>query len=237
MHIQNEFNTVVFDVIGTVVDEHGSVLAEVREVLARNGFADDSLAAGLSAEWTTRLDRAFADLRSGRARWEPSDVLQRRSLDAAMDTFPALRIDRSDLDQLARVGHRLRPWPDSARALRDLQASFTVVALSNGDFSQLADMSAAGGLSWHCVLSGSMVKSVKPNPEVYQLAISALELDPRRSLFIACHPWDLRAAASHGFRTAFVQRPGEAQPADDDRFDLTATDLADLVTQLIPPSD
>ena len=228
-----KFDTVVFDVIGTVVDEHGSVLAATREVLARNGLQDDSLSAELSAEWSARLSRAIGDLGAGRAEWESNDVLQRRALDAAIDAFPALRIAQSDREQLARVGHRLRPWPDSAQALRDLQAEFTVVALSNGDFAQLADMSAAGGLSWHCVLSGSMVQSVKPNPKVYQLAINQLQLDPRRSVLVACHPWDLRAAALHGYRTAFVQRPNEAQPADTDRFDLTATDLADLVRQLI----
>jgi 2-haloacid dehalogenase len=161
-------------------------------------------------------------------------VLRRRTLDAAIDTTPTLQIAASDRENLARVGHRLRPWPDSAPALADLRRSFTIVALSNGDLAQLAAFSAAGGLAWHCVLSGAMVKSAKPNPAVYRLAIDQLLLDPRRTLFVACHPWDLRAAALQGFRTAYVQRPGEAQPSESDRFDLSATDLADLVRQLAP---
>jgi 2-haloacid dehalogenase len=78
-----------------------------------------------------------------------------------------------------------------------------------------------------------MVKSAKPNPVVYQLAIDTLQLDPGRTLFVACHPWDLRAAALQGFRTAYVHRPGEARPAESDGFDLSATDLADLMEQLI----
>jgi len=229
-----QFGTVIFDVIGTVVDEHGSVLAETRDVLARNGFPGEAMGTALSDEWTAQLDRAVADLAAGRAEWESNDDLRRRTLDRAIDAFPDLRIQHGDRDQLARVGHRLRSWPDSAQALRDLQDSFTVVALSNGDLAQLANLSAAGGLSWHCVLTGSMVHSVKPNPEVYQLAIRQLQLDPTRSLLIACHPWDLKAAAQHGFRTAFVQRPNEVQLADGDQFDLLATSLADLVTQLIP---
>jgi len=225
------FNTIVFDIIGTVVDEHGSVLAETTEVLARNGFPDRS--ARLCAEWTARLDRAVGDVAAGRSDWEPNDVLRRRTLAAAVDSIPELDLDRADREDLAGVGHRLRPWPDSAPALSALQGSFTVVALSNGDLGQLADFSAAGGLSWHCVLSGSMVKSAKPNPVVYQLAIDTLQLDPGRTLFVACHPWDLRAAALQGFRTAYVHRPGEARPAESDRFDLSATDLTDLMEQLI----
>jgi 2-haloacid dehalogenase len=124
-------------------------------------------------------------------------------------------------------------WPDSAPALHDLRKSFTVVALSNGDLAQLAHFSAAGGLSWHCGVAPSMVRSAKPDPAVYQLVIDTLQLDPERALFVACHPWDLRAAALQGFRTAYVHRPGEAVPTESDRFDLIATDLADLVHQLI----
>jgi 2-haloacid dehalogenase len=232
-----QFDTVIFDVIGTVVDEHGSVLAETRAVLAGNGIQDDSLSTQLAAEWTDQLDLAVGDIAAGRAAWESNDSLRRRTLDAAIDTLPTLRIDRPGRDRLASVGHRLRPWPDSAQALRDLQARFTVVALSNGDLRQLADLSAFGGLSWHCVLSGSMVHSVKPDPKVYRLALEELQLDPRRSLLIACHPWDLKAAALQGFRTAFVQRPNEARPADGDRFDLMGTDLAHVVRQLEVTSD
>ncbi len=225
-------DTIVFDILGTVVDEQRSVLAATTEVLATKGFPDRATSARLASEWTARLDRAVGDIAAGRFDWEPNDVLRRRTLAAAVDSLPELDLAGADLEDLARVGHRLRPWPDSAPALRDLRESFTVVALSNGDLAQLADFSAAGGLSWHCVLSGSMVKSAKPNPAVYQLAIDTLQLDPGRALFVACHPWDLRAAARQGFRTAYVHRPGEAQPTESDRFDLIATDLADLVSQL-----
>lgn len=233
MRAHASFDTVIFDIIGTVVDEHGSVLSETTEVLARNGSPDAATSARLSAEWTARLDRAVGDIAAERAQWESNDVLRSRTLNAAIDSLAAVHIEGSDREHLARLGHRLRPWPDSAPALCDLRKAFTVVALSNGDLAQLAHFSAAGGLSWHCVLSGSAVKSAKPNAVVYQLAIDTLQLDPGRTLFVACHPWDLRAAALHGFRTAYVHRPGEVQPTESDRFDLIATDLADLVQQLI----
>jgi 2-haloacid dehalogenase len=50
---------------------------------------------------------------------------------------------------------------------------------------------------------------------------------------VAAHPWDLRAAASHGLRTAYIQRASEGVPAPSDTFDFTAPDLAALATRLL----
>jgi 2-haloacid dehalogenase len=139
------------------------------------------------------------------------------------------------LEDLALAGHRLRPWPDSGPALQALARSFTVVALSNASLAQLADMFAAGGLAWHCVLSGELARAYKPDPAVYQLAIRLLGLDPAATMMVAAHPWDLRAAAGHGLRTAYVARPGEGVPGPGDRFDVRVGDLAELAARLAGP--
>ena len=109
-----------------------------------------------------------------------------------------------------------------------------MVALSNASLAQLASMSAAGGLAWHGVLSAELTQGYKPDPAVYRMALELLGLDPRRTMMIAAHPWDLRAAAGHGLRTGYIARRGEGIPAPEDRFDVHATDLADLAAQLIP---
>ena len=70
--------------------------------------------------------------------------------------------------------------------------AFHHVALSNGSLSILTDLFAAAGLTWHCVLSGEMVRANKPDPAVYWLALDRLALDPRRTLMVAANPWDLR---------------------------------------------
>ena len=72
------------------------------------------------------------------------------------------------------------PWPDSAQALRALAGAFTVVALSNAGLAQLADMSAAGGLAWHCVLSAELARAYKPDPAACRLALDLLGLTPGR---------------------------------------------------------
>jgi hypothetical protein len=108
------------------------------------------------------------------------------------------------------------------------------VALSNGNLSMLTDLFAAAGLTWHCVLSGEMAHACKPDPAVYQLAIDRLALDPNRTLMVAAHPWDLRAATAHGLRTAYIQRAGEGAPEPSDTFDLTSPDLAALAHACLP---
>jgi 2-haloacid dehalogenase len=159
---------------------------------------------------TARLDALIAEIGRG-APWRSMEALRREAYGDA---------------RLAGVGHRFRPFPDSPAALRALAADHLVVALSNADLAELADTSAAGGLAWHAVLSGELVRAFKPDPAVYALALERLRLDPARTTMVAAHPWDLRAAARHGLRTAYVARPGAERPAPDDRFDFEFADLA-----------
>jgi 2-haloacid dehalogenase len=107
------------------------------------------------------------------------------------------------------------------------------VALSNGNLSMLTDLFAAAGLTWHYVLSGELVHAYKPDPAVYRLAVERLALDPPRTLMVAAHSWNLRAAAAQGLRTAYIQRAGEGEPDPPDAPDLTAPDLAALPARLL----
>ena len=236
--------TLIFDVLGTVVDEAGSVTAETVRALAATGTGPDQ-ADHVATEWTRRVEALTGRVAAGEAPWRSNDALRRDALLEALRTAgpdglrPALAGDQALgghqalIDDLALVGHRLRPWPDSARGLHALAGHFTVVALSNASLAQLASMSAAGGLGWHCVLSGELTRAYKPDPSVYQMALDLLGLDPRHAMMIAAHPWDLRAAAGHGMRTGYVARPGEGTPAAGDHFDVYATDLADLARRLM----
>ena len=73
---------------------------------------------------------------------------------------------------------------------------------------------------------------------VYQMAVDLLDLQPQEILMVAAHKYDLLAAKSLGFRTAWVQRPlefGKKQAFDsapDAAFDITATGFIDLAAQL-----
>jgi 2-haloacid dehalogenase len=162
-----------------------------------------------AGELTARLDALLAGLDGWRS-------------------MEALRREAYGDERLATIGHRLRPFPDAPDALRALAASHKLVALSNADLAELVDTSIAGGLTWHAVLSAELAGAFKPAPAAYAFALERLRLDPAATTLVAAHPWDLRAAARHGMRTAYVARPGADAPAPGDRVDLQVSDLAEL---------
>jgi 2-haloacid dehalogenase len=172
--------TLLFDVLGTVVDERGSIESECTTALAA-AAGGTGTGQQLAAEWLRRMDGLLGQVTSGNAPWRPNDALRRESL------------------------------------------------------AELTGMSAAGGLTWHCVLSAALIRAYKPDPAVYQMALDLLQLNPDQTLFVAAHPWDLRAAASQGMRTAYISRPGEGTSAATDQFDLYATDLAGLAAAVAGP--
>jgi 2-haloacid dehalogenase len=223
----DDVETLLFDVLGTVVDEAGSMRAELEAAL---GHADAGhQAQQLEAAWTQRFAALVAAIGEG-APWRSTDDLNAEALADVLRDGPPL--PEATVRRLALAGHRLRAWPDSRAALGRLAGRFAIVALSNGSLPMLTDMFAGAGLTWHCVLSGEMVQAYKPDPAVYEFALDRLALDPRRTLMVAAHPWDLRAAATHGLRTAYIERAGEGVPAPSDTFDLTVPDLAALAAHL-----
>jgi 2-haloacid dehalogenase len=223
--------TLVFDVLGTVVDEAGSIRSQVMTALAAAG-AGPAAGPALAARWTAATEARTERIAAGQAPWRPNDEVRRAALLEAVAGHPGPAPGAAALEELALAGHRLAPWPDSGPALQALARSYTVVALSNASLAQLADMFAAGGLTWHCVLSSELARAYKPDPAVYRLALALLGLDPAATMMVAAHPWDLRAAAGHGLRTAYVARPGEGVPEPGDRFDLRAAGLAELAARL-----
>jgi 2-haloacid dehalogenase len=214
-----ELEAIVFDVIGTVVDE-ASIAEDLATVL------EASVAPSVARRWEDAMNQRLIAIRHEEAPWRPSEAIRREAL---LDVLPGSeRLSDEQLVWLDAACARLRPWPDSPAALRDLADRFKVVALSNASLAELAELSARGGLAWHAALSGELVKAYKPSAAVYELAIAGLGLKPARTLMVAAHPWDLRAAAGHGLRTAFVARPGAEPPRDGDRFDFQVDDLAAL---------
>lgn len=215
-------DTLVFDVLGTMVDEHGSIRDELAALV---GAAADPDA--LERTWAERFAAALERIRTGDEPYATTDALNLRVATSVV-ADAGLDLPVAAVEHLGRIGHRLRAWPDSAAALTRLAEAHTVVALSNGNRAMLANMHATAGLRWHLVVPGEEVGAYKPDPSVYRRAARALGRAPRDLTMVAAHPWDLRGAAAVGMRTAYVRRPGEGQPLADDAFDLVADDLDEL---------
>ncbi|WP_043671062.1 haloacid dehalogenase type II [Clavibacter michiganensis] len=221
-------DAIVFDVIGTLVDEDATWTRVAADIAAEAGLAS---ATDLRRRWEAILDARMSAVVAGDADWQPHAELTGQAAAEAIAELggtptPDLRA------RAARSDREHRAWPDVADATAALRGRRLVAGLSNGDLAALARLANAEGIAWDAVLTTGSARTFKPAPAAYRHAIDALDLDPSRTLFVAAHPWDLTAAAAHGFRTAYVARPGGDRPAADDPVDLEVADLDELVRAL-----
>lgn len=224
-----------FDVFGTVVDWHGSIVAEVSTLLP----GVDPIA--FASAWRAGYKPAMARVRSGELGWTKIDDLHRMILDAVLVDFRVNHLTEEQKKDLNRVWHRLKPWADTVEGLLKLKQNYTIVTLSNGNLGLLADMAKNAGLPWDLILSAEVFRHYKPDPETYLGVCQTFDLKPEQVMLVAAHKDDLQAAHACGLQTAFVERPLEFGPKHT-RTDLGkepwigihAKDFNDLARQLQP---
>ncbi|MFI7118628.1 haloacid dehalogenase type II [Amycolatopsis sp. NPDC049868] len=206
-----EIDALVFDILGTLVDEPAGIRAAVRQA------APDADADELVRLWQGHVETEQRRIVAGERPYAPSDVLDREAAQVATKTD---------------VVPKLSPWPDSVEGLAKLAERHTLIGLSNASRTSLLRINAHAGLRWHQALSAEEARTYKPDPAVYELAVDVAKTKPERLLMVATHAWDLRGAQSVGLRTAYVARPVGDPPSETDRFDFHADGLADLAVQL-----
>lgn len=216
-----DLDLIVFDILGTMVDEPGGIRRAIRDTVP--GVDEDAA----TERWARHVAEQQQDILAGRRPYAPGSVLDREA---------AALVAPDAADELATAALRLPPWPDSVAGLDRIAALHPVVGLSNASPAALTRISAHAGLRWHQLLSAEDARAYKPAPEVYRLAVDNAGCAPERLLMVAAHAWDLRGAQAVGMRTAYVQRPAGDPPAPDDAFDLTATGLDDLAALLERPA-
>lgn len=200
-----------FDVFGTVVDWHGSI---VREVESRFPGVD---ADAFALEWRAGYQPAMQRVRSGELGWTLIDDLHRMILDEMLPRFGLAHLDNAARRDLNKAWHRLDPWPDAVAGLTRLKARFTLCTLSNGNLGLLTDIAKRAGLPWDCILSAEVFRAYKPDPATYLGAVRVFDLAPQEAMLVAAHQDDLAAARACGLQSAYIERPhefGAARPKD-----------------------
>jgi len=225
-----------FDTYGTVVDWRTSVLAELQSLAARKGLTFDRVR--FLDEWKAAYRPAMDKVNRGEMPWTTVDAIYRTRLDELLLTHGITRLTSEEIDALARVWWRLRPWPDAVAGIRRLKVRYIVTPLSNASFIGMVELARFAGLPWDCVITAENARCYKPRPEAYRTAISLLGLKPEEVLMVAAHNYDLEAARHERMATAFVPRPLEYGPGQTtdlkaaSDWDIVATDLEDLAARL-----
>jgi 2-haloacid dehalogenase len=227
-----DVEVLAFDIFGTVVDWHGSI---VREMAVLHPQVDGN---GFALAWRAGYKPAMARVMSSELGWTLIDDLHRIILDEILPRFGLAHLDEAARAHLNRVWHRLDAWPEAVAALQRLKSRYILCSLSNGNIGLLTRMAKRAGLPWDCVLSAEVFKAYKPDPATYLGVARVFDLPPGRVMLVAAHHDDLAGARKCGLRTAYVERPlefGASQPKDVSpraENDLHTRDLADVADQL-----
>ena len=225
-----------FDVFGTVVDWRSGVAREAEAILGPKGYDFDWGAFG--DDWRALYQPAMRKVRRGERPFVILDVLHRENLVELLAARGVEGLSEAEIDHLNRAWHRLDPWPDVVEGMTRLKRKYVLASLSNGNIALAVNMAKRGGLPWDVILGGEVTGAYKPSGEAYLGAARRLGLAPHECLMVAAHPTDLEAAASRGFRTAYVHRPLEDGPGREapwpapGTFDSQSADFAALADTL-----
>ena len=186
----------VFDAYGTLFDVH-SVIAACEEV------APDAPA--LSATWRVKqLEYTWLRALMGKYEdfWSVTDAALRFALrqhDIALDT--------TQYQRLLHAYDRLATYPEVPDALRRMQHVPKAI-LSNGSPRMLQAVVQHNELqdAFTHVLSVDPLRTFKPNPVVYELALSRLGVPKEALVFVSSNSFDVIGAKAFGFQVAWVNR-------------------------------
>jgi 2-haloacid dehalogenase len=225
----------VFDVFGTVVDWRSALLAEFRSLARDKGWT----VAGQEflERWESVRRGAMNRVNDGSTPWINLSEIYRRRLDAVLDELGLDGMDAHERDHFNRVWCRAHGWPDSLPALRRLKQKFVLATLTNNDFAWAVELARHAGLPWDCVFTAELFKRYKPDPQTYRGALELLAVAPHEAMMVACHNYDLAAAAACGMRTAFIPRKEFSAEQSKDQvaegeWTIVARDLNEVAARL-----
>ena len=118
-------------------------------------------------------------------------------------------LSTSEVDAVIGEYDKIEVWDDVLPALQQLRRqNIRLCFLSNMSEEMIAQGIRNAGISdyFNYILSSDRVRTFKPDPRVYQLAIDAYRLKKSEILFVAFAGWDVAGAKWFGYPTYWVNR-------------------------------
>ncbi len=212
---------VVFDAYGTLFDT-GTLTPQLEALCPGQGPTLGDLWRRKQLEYTWLLGLM--------GRYEDFERVTARALEYAC-TALGVSLEEGAFKALLEAYRRLEVFPEVPAALRVLAEARPLAILSNGTPGMLQAGVRHAGLEGRFahVLSVHAVRTYKPDPRVYRLAVEALALPPEAVLFVSANAWDVAGAKAFGFHTCWVNRGGAPREALGLDPDLEVTGLDQVV--------
>jgi 2-haloacid dehalogenase len=174
--------------------------------------------------WLRVLSQRYADF------WRVTE-------DALIYAAKALGLDLTDQRRQTLMASylQLRPWPDAVPALQILKERGLRLALVSNFTPRMLEASIhTGSLEgvFEYSLSTDAVRSYKPAPAAYGMALDAFKLAREQIVFVAFAGWDAAGARSFGYKTFWVNRLRLPAEELEETADGTGQNLLDLIDTL-----
>jgi 2-haloacid dehalogenase len=230
-----QLRALTFDIIGTVFDAYNGLAKGVAPLNAKYGVNVNG--AAFASGSLSGYSQGVAQVISS-GNWVPPDTILQNATGANLPIAQLGAEANAAVNDFFDLWHTLPPWPDVVGGMAALHQHYTLAILSNMSLATQTALRSHARLPFDRLLPAESVQHYKPNPAIYDMAISRIGVAASEILMVAAHNYDLNAARQQGLRTAFVARPTELGPAGspkngpDPSFDFNATSLIDLAEQL-----
>lgn len=102
---------------------------------------------------------------------------------------------------------RREPFPETRKAILEVQRSRRTAVLSNADDGFLLPNLALLDLEFETVLSSEMARSYKPQPELFREMLTRLSLPPQEAVYVGDrHYEDVFGASQVGMNAVWIDR-------------------------------
>jgi 2-haloalkanoic acid dehalogenase type II len=237
----NDFSTLTFDVIGTLINFEAGILQWMRPRLqaAKADVTDDEiLQAHARAEVNLQNDSSELELHKNMHQTEMlhhiwAYVAEKFGVEVHPD-------DNASLDE---SWGEWPAFPDSVEALRYLHQHYRLVALTNAGRASALKMAATLQQPFDLILTAEDIGATKPDKRVFKAAMATLkqkyDVEQRDILHVAQSQYhDIKPAKALGFKTAWIERRhdqlgsgGTPETEEKATPDWRATSLAGLVEE------
>lgn len=226
---------VLFDLDGTLLDEHGlpdAMLRACTTIGARVGVAAGDLVAANTAEWQALWPEVEEDwmLRADRGPGIVADAWRGTLRRCGVEDADALGFAVRTWTAEERTAHRV--FEDVPAALEAVERLGTAIGLvTNGAATvQRAKLEAVDLLArFDPLVISSEAGERKPSPVIFEIALAAAGVGPDEAVYVGDNLWhDIAGAHAAGIPTVWVDRPGHELDPDWPQPDTVVRSLADL---------
>ena len=174
----NQFEVLSFDCYGTLIDWEGGILPVLKNLLENHNITQsDRQILELFAEFESQIQQNSNEHLKYRQvlRQVVKKISERFNFEAT----------EAELNSLPDSLKNWQPFPDTVEALKTLKKRFRLAIISNTDDNLFADTAKHLQVEFDWIITAEQVKSYKPSPRNFEIAIQRMNISPNKLLHVA----------------------------------------------------